>query len=54
MLCENLTDHGVIGSAQVFGFTLKGLDIDECGIQPDHFEDMCADGRIARWCARPT
>ena len=37
-----MTDHGVIGSAQVLGFTLKGLDCDEFGIHPDHFEDMCA------------
>ena len=41
VLCDSITDHGVIGSAQVLGFTLKGLDSDEYGIQPDHFEDMC-------------
>src|SRR6218665_2834116 len=27
VLCESLTDHGVIGLANVLGFTLKGLDI---------------------------
>ena len=46
VLSENVTDHGVIGSAQVLGFTLKGLDCDEFGIHPDHFEDMCANERI--------
>ena len=53
VLCENLTDHGVIGSAQVLGFTLKGLDTDEHGIQPDHFEDMCANERIAALVCTP-
>ncbi|MDT3668864.1 MAG: PLP-dependent aminotransferase family protein [Aromatoleum sp.] len=54
VLCENFTDHGVIGSAQVLGFTLKGLDTDEHGIQPDHFEDMCANERIAALVCTPT
>lgn len=53
VLCENLTDHGVIGSAQVLGFTLKGLDIDEFGIQPEHFEDMCANERITALVCTP-
>ncbi|TAL86864.1 MAG: PLP-dependent aminotransferase family protein [Candidimonas sp.] len=47
VLCESLTDHGVIGAAHVLGFTLKGLDIDEFGIRPDHFEDICANERIS-------
>lgn len=53
VLSESLTDHGVIGSAQVLGFTLKGLDIDEHGIQPDHFEDMCANERIRALVCTP-
>lgn len=47
VVCEKLTDHGVIGAAHVLGFTLKGLDIDEYGIRPDHFEDVCANERIS-------
>jgi len=53
VLCENITDHGVIGCAQVLGFTLKGLDTDEHGIQPDHFEDMCANERITALVCTP-
>ncbi|MGE5339402.1 MAG: PLP-dependent aminotransferase family protein [Gemmatimonadota bacterium] len=53
VLSESLVDHGVIGSAQVLGFTLKGLDIDEYGIQPDHFEDMCANERITALVCTP-
>ena len=53
VLSENLTDHGVIGSAQVLGFNLKGLDIDEYGIQPDHFEDLCANERITALVCTP-
>lgn len=53
VVTDSLTDHGVIGSAQVLGFTLKGLDSDEYGIQPDHFEDMCANGRITALVCTP-
>lgn len=53
VLCDSITDHGVIGSAQVLGFTLKGLDSDEYGIQPDHFEDMCANERITALVCTP-
>jgi len=53
ILCEKLTDHGVIGCAQVLGFTLKGLDIDEHGIQPAHFEDTCANERITALVCTP-
>lgn len=54
VLCENLTDHGVIGAASVIGFTLKGLDIDEYGIQPDHFEELCDSERISALVCTPT
>ena len=53
VLSENITDHGVIGTAQVLGFTLKGLDTDEYGIQPDHFEDMCANERVTALVTTP-
>jgi len=53
VLAERLTDHGVIGSAQVLGFTLKGLDCDEHGIQPAHFEDMCSNERIRALVCTP-
>ncbi|MBT0963366.1 MocR-like ectoine utilization transcription factor EhuR [Denitromonas iodatirespirans] len=53
VLSENITDHGVIGIAQVLGFTLKGLDTDEYGIHPDHFEEMCASERITALVTTP-
>ena len=34
-------------------FTLKGLDSDDCGIQPAHFEDMCANERITALVCTP-
>src|SRR3546814_18202596 len=46
VLCEGVTDHGVIGNSQVLGFTLKGLEMDRYGIDPEHFEDMCSNERI--------
>lgn len=54
VLCESLTDHGVIGSANVLGFTLKGLEIDEHGIHPEHFEEMCDSERISALVCTPT
>lgn len=53
VLTESLTDHGVIGSSNVLGFTLKGLEIDEFGIHPDHFEDMCANERVKALVCTP-
>lgn len=53
VLSEDITDHGVIGLAQVLGFTLKGLDTDEYGIHPDHFEEMCANERITALVTTP-
>lgn len=47
VVCGKLTDHSVIGAAHVLGFNLKGLDIDEYGIVPDHFEDVCANEKIS-------
>src|SRR6218665_290715 len=54
VLCESLTDHGVIGLANVLGFTLKGLDIDEHGIRPDHFEEICNSERVSALVCTPT
>jgi DNA-binding transcriptional MocR family regulator len=53
VLCENLTDHGVIGNSQVLGFTLKGLDMDRHGIDPEHFEDLCSNERITALVCTP-
>jgi DNA-binding transcriptional MocR family regulator len=54
VLCESLTDHGVIGSANVLGFTLKGLEIDEHGIRPEHFEEVCDSERVSALVCTPT
>ncbi|SAL48140.1 GntR family transcriptional regulator [Caballeronia sordidicola] len=54
VLCESLTDHGVIGSANVLGFTLKGLENDEHGIRPEHFEEMCDSERVSALVCTPT
>jgi DNA-binding transcriptional MocR family regulator len=54
VLCESLTDHGVIGTANVLGFTLKGLEIDEYGIHPEHFEEMCDSERVTALVCTPT
>ncbi|MCY1265086.1 Histidinol-phosphate aminotransferase [compost metagenome] len=53
VLCEQLSDHGVIGNSQVLGFTLKGVDIDSEGIDPEHFEDLCANERITALVCTP-
>ncbi|OBY58517.1 PLP-dependent aminotransferase family protein [Pseudomonas sp. AU12215] len=53
VLCEQLTDHGVIGNSQVLGFTLKGVEIDKQGIDPEHFEDLCANERITALVCTP-
>lgn len=44
VLTENLTDHGVIGLANVLGFSLKGLPTDEEGVLPEAFEAACLTG----------
>lgn len=53
VLSDSLSDHGTIGLAQVIGFTLKGLDTDEYGIQPDDFEDHCANERVTALVCTP-
>jgi DNA-binding transcriptional MocR family regulator len=53
VLSANLTDHTFIGGSHVLGFTLKGLDSDEHGIRPEHFEEMCASERITALVCTP-
>jgi DNA-binding transcriptional MocR family regulator len=47
VLTESLTDHGIIGLANVLGFTLRGLPIDNEGILPEAFEAACAAGDVS-------
>lgn len=54
VLTENLTDHGVIGLANVLGFTLRGLPTDAEGILPDAFASACADGEVRALVLIPT
>jgi DNA-binding transcriptional MocR family regulator len=54
VLTEALTDHGIIGAANILGFTLKGVEIDEYGIRPAHFEEMCDTHRITALVCAPT
>lgn len=46
VLTESLTDHGIIGLANVLGFTLRGLPTDAEGILPQAFEAACDAGGI--------
>lgn len=46
VLTESLTDHGIIGLANVLGFTLRGLPTDDQGILPDAFEASCKAGDV--------
>ncbi|MBC8641641.1 PLP-dependent aminotransferase family protein [Caballeronia sp. EK] len=54
VLSENVTDHGVIGLSNLLGFTLKGLETDEYGIRPEHFEEVCASERVTAIVCTPT
>lgn len=54
VLCENLTDHGIIGLANILGFSLKGLPTDEEGILPDALETACAAGGVRAIVLIPT
>lgn len=54
VLCENLTDHGIIGLANVLGFNLKGLPTDEEGILPDALETACSAGGVRAIVLVPT
>jgi DNA-binding transcriptional MocR family regulator len=47
VLTERLTDHGIIGLANVLGFTLRGLPTDSEGILVEAFEEACAAGGVS-------
>ncbi|WP_051099701.1 PLP-dependent aminotransferase family protein [Pseudomonas sp. 10-1B] len=53
VLSEGITDHGIIGTSQVLGFTLKGLETDRHGIDPDHFEYLCTHERVTALVCTP-
>ncbi|MFH1805064.1 MAG: PLP-dependent aminotransferase family protein [Pseudomonadota bacterium] len=46
VLTENLTDHGVIGTASVLRFKLGALPTDDQGILPEAFEKECQNRAI--------
>jgi len=54
VLTECLTDHGIIGLANVLGFTLRGLPVDREGILVEAFEEACAAGGVAALVLVPT
>lgn len=54
VLCENLTDHGIIGLSNVLGFSLKGLPTDVEGLLPDAMEAACAAGGVRALVLIPT
>ncbi|MFN7024888.1 MAG: PLP-dependent aminotransferase family protein [Pseudorhizobium sp.] len=54
VLCENLTDHGIIGLSNVLGFSLKGLPTDNQGVLPDALEAACASGGVRALVLIPT
>ncbi|WP_139974189.1 PLP-dependent aminotransferase family protein [Ochrobactrum sp. CGA5] len=54
VLTESLTDHGIIGLANVLGFTLRGLPLDEQGILPDAFAIACEAGDVRALVMIPT
>ncbi len=54
VLTENLTDHGIIGLANVLGFTLRGLPTDEEGILPEALAAACGSGEVRALVLIPT
>lgn len=54
VLCENLTDHGIIGLSNILGFSLKGLPTDAEGILPDALEAACSAGSVRALALIPT
>jgi DNA-binding transcriptional MocR family regulator len=54
VLTECLTDHGIIGLANVLGFNLRGLPTDREGIVVEAFEEACAAGGVAALVLVPT
>jgi DNA-binding transcriptional MocR family regulator len=54
VLTENLTDHGIIGLANVLGFTLRGLPTDAEGVLPEAFEAACFASKVTALVLIPT
>ena len=54
VLTESLTDHGIIGLANVLGFTLRGLPTDREGVLVEAFETACRSGDVAALVMVPT
>ncbi len=54
VLCENLTDHGIIGLSNILGFSLKGLPTDHEGIIPEALEAACGVGAVRALVLIPT
>lgn len=54
VLTENLTDHGIIGLANVLGFTLRGLPTDIEGVLPEAFETACLTSKVTALAVIPT
>jgi DNA-binding transcriptional MocR family regulator len=54
VLTERLTDHGIIGLANVLGFSLRGLPTDDQGILPDAFAQACGVGDVTALVLVPT
>jgi DNA-binding transcriptional MocR family regulator len=54
LLTENLTDHGIIGLANVLGFTLRGLPTDAEGVLPQAFEAVCSNNKVTALVVIPT
>jgi DNA-binding transcriptional MocR family regulator len=54
VLTENLTDHGIIGLANVLGFTLRGLPTDAEGVLPEAFEAACIASKVTALVLIPT
>ncbi|MGH7154038.1 MAG: PLP-dependent aminotransferase family protein [Acetobacteraceae bacterium] len=54
VLTEHLTDHGVIGLANVLGFSLRGLPTDDHGVLPDAMDAACTGGGVTALVLIPT
>lgn len=54
VVTESLTDHGIIGLANVLGFALHGLPSDAEGIVPEAFEAACRAAKITALVVIPT
>ena len=53
VLTEALTDHGLIGLAQILHLRLEGLPIDDEGLQPGPLDAACTAGGVKALCVMP-